>query len=57
MEIISRFFSDDSGSNALEYSPVVALTSLVVVTGAANAGTVLGNTRRPGHSSRDDHLP
>jgi Flp pilus assembly pilin Flp len=43
MEIISRLFSDDSGSNALEYGLIVALISLAVVTGAANAGTVLGN--------------
>ena len=43
MDIIKRFFSDDSASNALEYGLIVALISLVVVTGAASAGTVLGN--------------
>jgi len=43
MEIIRRFFSDESASNALEYGLIVALISLAVITGAANAGTVLGN--------------
>jgi pilus assembly protein Flp/PilA len=43
MQIINRFFSDDSGSNALEYGLIVALVSLAVVTGASAAGTALGN--------------
>ncbi len=42
MEIISKFFRDDSGSNALEYGLIVALVSLAVVTGATAAGTALG---------------
>jgi len=43
MRIVSRFFSDDSGSNALEYGLIVALVSLAVVTGATAAGTALGD--------------
>jgi pilus assembly protein Flp/PilA len=43
MQIINRFFSDDSGSNALEYGLIVALVSLAVVTGAGAAGSALGS--------------
>ena len=43
MQIINRFFSDESGSNALEYGLIVALVSLAVVTGATAAGTALGS--------------
>jgi len=42
MQMIDRFLSDDSGSNALEYGLIVALVSLAVVTGATAAGTALG---------------
>jgi pilus assembly protein Flp/PilA len=43
MQMIDRFLSDDSGSNALEYGLIVALVSLAVVTGATAAGTALGS--------------
>ena len=38
----SRFFENDSGSNALEYGLIVALVSLAVVLGAQTAGNALG---------------
>jgi len=43
MQIIKSFFSDDSGSNALEYGLLVALISLPIVVGAGQAGTAVEN--------------
>ena len=40
---VTRFFRDESGSNALEYGMIVALVSLAVVAGATVAGTAMGN--------------
>jgi pilus assembly protein Flp/PilA len=42
MNIVKRFITEDSGSNALEYGLIVALVSLAVVGGAQTAGTALG---------------
>lgn len=41
-KLISRFVTDDAGSNALEYGLIVAFVSLAVVVGATAAGTALG---------------
>jgi pilus assembly protein Flp/PilA len=41
MTFITRFFNDDSGSNALEYGLIVALVSLAIVAGATTAGGAL----------------
>ncbi len=42
-QFVTRFFRDESGSNALEYGMIVALVSLAVVAGATVAGTAMGN--------------
>jgi len=38
---LSRFATDDSGSNALEYGLIVAFVSLAIIAGATTAGTAL----------------
>jgi pilus assembly protein Flp/PilA len=40
--MLRRLFTDDKGSNALEYGLIVGLISLAIVTGATAAGGALG---------------
>ena len=44
MNIISRFFRDESGATAIEYGLIAALIAVVIITGVTAVGTSLSTT-------------
>jgi pilus assembly protein Flp/PilA len=44
MNIISRFFRDESGATAIEYGLIAALIAVVIITGVTAVGTNLSST-------------
>ena len=44
MNIISRFFRDESGATAIEYGLIAALIAVVIITAVTAVGTQLSNT-------------
>ena len=44
MNIISRFFRDESGATAIEYGLIAALIAVVIITGVTSVGTNLAAT-------------
>jgi pilus assembly protein Flp/PilA len=44
MNIISRFFRDESGATAIEYGLIAALIAVVIITGVTAVGTSLNAT-------------
>jgi pilus assembly protein Flp/PilA len=44
MNIISRFFRDESGATAIEYGLIAALIAVVIITGVTAVGTNLSTT-------------
>ena len=44
MNIISRFFRDESGATAIEYGLIAALIAVVIITGVTAVGTSLQAT-------------
>jgi pilus assembly protein Flp/PilA len=44
MNLISRFFRDESGATAIEYGLIAALIAVVIITGVTAVGTNLSTT-------------
>ena len=44
MNMISRFFRDESGATAIEYGLIAALIAVVIITGVTAVGTNLSAT-------------
>ena len=44
MNIISRFFRDESGATAIEYGLIAALIAVVIITGVTAVGTKLNSS-------------
>jgi pilus assembly protein Flp/PilA len=44
MNMISRFFRDESGATAIEYGLIAALIAVVIITGVTAVGTNLSVT-------------
>lgn len=44
MNLISRFFRDESGATAIEYGLIAALIAVVIITGVTAVGTNLSAT-------------
>jgi pilus assembly protein Flp/PilA len=44
MNMISRFFRDESGATAIEYGLIAALIALVIITGLTAVGSSLSTT-------------
>ena len=44
MNLISRFFRDESGATAIEYGLIAALIAVVIITGVTAVGTNLSGT-------------
>lgn len=44
MNLISRFFRDESGATAIEYGLIAALIAVVIITGVTAVGTSLSAT-------------
>jgi pilus assembly protein Flp/PilA len=42
-KLITRFLTEEAGSNALEYGLIVALVSLAIVAGSTAAGNALND--------------
>ena len=43
MELISRFFAEQEGADAVEYALVIALIALAIVAGATTMGGAISN--------------
>jgi len=44
MNLISRFFRDESGATAIEYGLIAALIAVVIIGGVSAVGTKLSGT-------------
>jgi pilus assembly protein Flp/PilA len=44
MNLISRFFRDESGATAIEYGLIAALIAVVIITGVTAVGSSLSTT-------------